>query len=81
MEHRIVGMPVPRKEAAAKITGAAQYVDDLSFPGMLHGVTVRSSEPRALIKQIRFGDGIPWQEFTIIRASDIRPQRRFAHLR
>ncbi len=71
MERRIVGTPVPRKEAVAKVTGRAEYVDDLSVPGMLHGVTVRSSEPRALIREIRFGDGIPWDEFTIVRASDI----------
>jgi CO/xanthine dehydrogenase Mo-binding subunit len=28
-----------------KVTGAARYVDDLSFPGMLHGATVRSTIP------------------------------------
>ncbi len=36
---RVVGRNVPRKEGAAKVTGAAKYIDDLSFPGMLlrHG--------------------------------------------
>src|SRR3990167_6557349 len=37
-----VGRNVPRKEGAAKVTGSARYVDDLRFPGMLHGMTVRS---------------------------------------
>lgn len=71
MERPIVGTAVPRKEAIAKVTGNAQYVDDLSFPDMLHGVTVRSGHSRALIRHIRFGEGIPWNEFTIVTAADI----------
>ncbi|MBV8829302.1 MAG: xanthine dehydrogenase family protein [Acidobacteriaceae bacterium] len=71
MGQRIVGTAVNRKEALSKVTGSAEYVDDVSLPGMLHGVTVRSSQPRALIRNIRFGDGIPWNEFTIVQAHDI----------
>ncbi len=71
MERRIVGTAVPRKEAVAKVTGAAEYVDDLAVPGMLHGITVRSGLPRASIRDIRFGEGIPWNEFTIVTARDI----------
>ena len=37
-----IGKSVPRKEGRKKVTGAALYVDDLTFPEMLHGVTVRS---------------------------------------
>jgi CO/xanthine dehydrogenase Mo-binding subunit len=40
-----VGKKVPRKEGFAKVTGAAKYIDDLTFPGMLHGATVRSTIP------------------------------------
>src|SRR5215470_7314186 len=50
-----VGKKVPRKEGVAKVTGAARYVDDLSFPGMLHGATVRSTIPRGQILSIRPG--------------------------
>ncbi|MBV9267527.1 MAG: xanthine dehydrogenase family protein [Acidobacteriaceae bacterium] len=71
MDTRLVGTAVPRKEAASKVTGTAEYVDDLALPGMLHGVTVRSSIPRGLIRGIRFGTGIPWDEVVIVRASDI----------
>jgi CO/xanthine dehydrogenase Mo-binding subunit len=67
-----VGKPVPRKEGRKKVTGQALYVDDLSFPGMLHGVTVRSSIPRGRIKNISFAGDIPWDEFTIVTAKDIR---------
>ena len=49
-----VGRSVPRKEARDKVTGRAQYVDDLSFPGMLHGATVRSPCARGRIRGIQF---------------------------
>ena len=68
---RLIGKSVPRKEGRAKVTGSARYVDDLSFPGMIYGVTVRSSAPRGRILGIHFGDGIPWEEFTIVTAKDI----------
>lgn len=71
MSQRIVGVSVPRKEGVNKITGQAKYVDDLTFPGMLYGATVRSKVPRGTITHIHFGDGIPWQEFTIVTAQDI----------
>jgi CO/xanthine dehydrogenase Mo-binding subunit len=66
-----VGKPIPRKEGRKKVTGAALYVDDLKFDGMLHGVTVRSSIPRGRIKNIAFEGDIPWHDFTIVTAKDI----------
>src|SRR4029453_6428128 len=62
---------VPRKEGRQKVTGKALYVDDISFPEMLHGVTVRSSTPRGTIKRISFNGSVPWDEFTIVTAADI----------
>src|SRR5579872_6177616 len=73
-----VGRSVPRKEGREKVTGQAQYVDDLTFPGMLHGVTVRSSVPRGRIRGIRFGETIPWHEFTVVTAADIPGQNEIA---
>src|SRR5882672_1713666 len=77
----LVGKPITRKEGRKKVTGQALYVDDLSFPGMLHGVTVRSSIARGRIKSISFDQppataggsdlNIPWNEFTIVTAKDI----------
>jgi CO/xanthine dehydrogenase Mo-binding subunit len=66
-----VGMPVPRKEGRDKVTGRAQYIDDMSLPDMLHGATVRSSIPRGKIKKITFGPDIAWDEFVIVSAKDI----------
>jgi len=66
-----IGKPVPRKEGRRKVTGQALYVDDLSFPEMLHGVTVRSPAARGRITNISFGGGIPWDDFVIVTAKDI----------
>ena len=71
MEYSQIGKSVPRKEGREKVTGAARYVDDLAFPEMIHGVTVRSSRARGKILDVQFGDGIPWNEFTIVTARDI----------
>src|SRR5438270_88506 len=70
-ETQLVGKSIPRKEGRQKVTGQALYVDDLAFPGMLYGVTVRSSIARGRIKNISFAGDIPWNEFTIVTAKDI----------
>src|ERR1700688_183056 len=66
-----VGKPVPRKEVREKTTGEAKYVNDLKFPGMLYGATVRSPVARGRICGIEFPRGLPWDEFTIVTAKDI----------
>jgi len=67
-------MAVPRKEGRDKVTGQAQYIDDMSLPGMLYGATVRSRIPRGKIRTITFGPGIPWDEFVVVSAKDIPGQ-------
>ncbi len=48
-----VGKSVPRIDAAEKVTGAVQYVDDLQFgPGLLWGKLLHSPHAHALIKRI-----------------------------
>jgi CO/xanthine dehydrogenase Mo-binding subunit len=74
----IVGAPVPRKEGRDKVTGRAQYIDDISLPGMLYGTTVRSSIPRGTIRKITFDPSINWDEFTIVSAKDIPGQNCIA---
>jgi CO/xanthine dehydrogenase Mo-binding subunit len=71
MPDKSIGKPVPRKEGRAKVTGAARYVDDLDAPGVLYGATVRSHVPRGIIRGIVFGEGIPWDEFTVVTARDV----------
>jgi CO/xanthine dehydrogenase Mo-binding subunit len=71
MQKSLIGQAVPRKEGVAKVTGRARYIDDLAFPGMLHGVTVRSSVARGRIRKIEFPGDLPWNEIVVVTAQDI----------
>ena len=64
-----VGRNVLRKEGVSKVTGAAKYIDDLSFPGMLHARTIRSTIPAGEIAAIRLD--FDTAGFTIVDVSDI----------
>ncbi len=75
---RLVGRPVLRKEGRDKVTGRARYIDDLAFPSMLYGTTVRSPSARGRICNISFEGGIPWNEFTIVTAKDVPGQNYVA---
>ena len=66
---KVVGRSVPRREGLEKVTGAARYIDDLSFPGMLYGLTVRSTIPAGEIQSIRFD--FDTTGFTIVNHTDI----------
>lgn len=48
----VVGRPLPRPDAVAKVSGAAKYTDDYVFPNMLFGATLRAGIPHAIIKRI-----------------------------
>ena len=71
MSGRFIGKSIARKEGRQKVTGRAVYVDDMEMPGMLRGATVRSPVARGRLRDIRLGNGIPWDEFTIVTAKDI----------
>ena len=66
-----IGKSVPRKEGRDKVNGAAQYIDDMTLPGMLYGATVRSQIPRGIIKKISFDPQFNWSEFVVVTAKDI----------
>ncbi len=74
---RCVGRNVPRKEGVSKVTGGAKYVDDLSFPGMLHGRTVRSTLPCGRIRSVRLPRDLAG--FTVADYRDI-PGKNFIAL-
>src|SRR3984885_2528766 len=71
MRHPIIGESVPRKEGLAKVTGKAIYTDDVTFPDMLYGATVRSQIARGKIRAIHFDPAMPWDEFVVVTAKDI----------
>jgi xanthine dehydrogenase molybdopterin-binding subunit B len=66
---RSVGRKVPRKEGVAKVTGASRYIDDISFPGMLYGATVRSTIARGEILSVTYG--FDAAGFTVVDSRDI----------
>ena len=66
---RYIGRNVVRKDGAAKTAGTARYVDDLTWPGMLYGRTIRSSIPCGEITGIRFD--FDRTGFTVVDAGDI----------
>jgi CO/xanthine dehydrogenase Mo-binding subunit len=66
---RAVGKNVRRKDGDAKVTGAAKYIDDLTFPGMLHGATIRSTVPRGAITSIKLD--FDTSGFTVVDYRDI----------
>ncbi|HYP47802.1 MAG TPA: xanthine dehydrogenase family protein molybdopterin-binding subunit [Thermoleophilaceae bacterium] len=47
-----VGRSMKRREDARMITGRAHYTDDITLPGMVHAVVVRSPEAHASITSI-----------------------------
>ncbi len=66
---RAVGRNVLRKEGVAKVTGAARYIDDLTFPSLLHGRTIRSTIPAGEITAISFD--FDQAGFTIVDHRDV----------
>jgi len=74
----VIGESSIRKEGRAKVIGAACYTDDRIVPGALHGLTIRSSAPRGILRGLVFGEGIPWDEFTVVTAADIPGRNRVA---
>lgn len=49
----VVGRSVPRLDGHAKVTGRALYTGDLSIPGMVSGVILRSTVAHARLRAVR----------------------------
>lgn len=64
-----VGSSVARKDGIGKATGGALYADDIVFPGMLFGRTIRSTIPRGRVKSIRLD--FDTTGFTIVDYCDV----------
>jgi carbon-monoxide dehydrogenase large subunit len=57
-QFKVIGKPVPPPDLYEKVTGTAQYVFDMDFPGLLHAKLVTSREPHARIKSIDFSKAL-----------------------
>ncbi len=70
-ELRYVGRSVTRREGAHKLTGRSRYIDDMHVEGALTGRTIRTTIAAGRVRDIRFPEGFPWNEFTIVTAKDL----------
>jgi len=66
---KYVGQSVVRVDAADKVRGAAKYINDIEFPGLLIGYTIRSSRQRARIVRMHIPALPPG--VTFVTADDI----------
>jgi len=66
-----VGTSPPRSDGAAKVNGDARYIDDLAFPDMLHGVTVRSTTAHARYRGFKLDPDYDWTDIVVVDFRDI----------
>ena len=69
-----VGSSIRRVDGAAKVTGRALYVDDLSMPGMLFGATVRSGIAHGILLGFERDPDFDWRGISVVTAADIPGQ-------
>jgi 4-hydroxybenzoyl-CoA reductase alpha subunit len=50
--HAVIGQPLAKVDAWAKVTGATRFADDLVLPRMAHARLLRARHPHALIRGI-----------------------------
>lgn len=74
---RTTGQTV-RRDARDKCRGRAGYLDELSFPAMLHALTLRSTIPRGRIRSVHVPPLPPG--YCIVDKNDIPGKNLFLHL-
>jgi len=77
----VVGKSVTRVDAWDKVTGRAQYIDDIPFPGCWYGGTVRSDVPRGKIVGIRQDPSFDWSQVVFVTAKDLPGPNEVAMVR
>lgn len=72
-ERKYIGRSLPSKEAPRFVTGRGQFTEDISLPGMLHAVMVRSPVAHARIVSVNAEPalGIPGP-VTVITPKDVK---------
>ena len=54
----LIGQSLPRAEDKRLLTGGGRFIDDLSFPNMVHAVTVRSAVGHGIIRSIDMSEAL-----------------------
>lgn len=72
-----VGKSIPRVDAEDKLTGKAQYIDDLQFPGQLLARVVRSPHACADIVGITLDEAFDWSQVVTFTTEEIPGENVF----
>jgi len=74
---RLVGQGVPRIDGRSKATGRLRFVEDITFPGMIHAALVMAHRPHARILEIEPSRalGIPGV-VAVVTARDVPGENR-----
>ncbi|MCD8348992.1 MAG: xanthine dehydrogenase family protein molybdopterin-binding subunit [Planctomycetaceae bacterium] len=70
-QFKYVGKPLPRLDAADKVTGKAVYIADLDIPGAWVAGVLRSPVPAGRLKGIARDPAFDWSTVTVAIAADI----------
>lgn len=71
-----VGQSIPRVDGREKVLGEARYIDDLVWPDMIFGRTVRSTVAKGRILSVTLDPAFDWNGFTVVDHRDIPPGGR-----
>lgn len=68
---KVVGKSEPRKDGWEKVTGRAQFIDDMPLEEYWYGGVLRSDVARGILKSIDRDPSFDWSTVTVITASDL----------
>ncbi|MDR0993811.1 MAG: xanthine dehydrogenase family protein molybdopterin-binding subunit [Verrucomicrobiota bacterium] len=68
---RHIGTGMLRVDAADKVRGKTQYLNDRTYPGALHATVVRSPTARGILKSLTLDPAYDWKGVTVATAEDI----------
>ncbi len=66
-----VGHSMPRVDGVAKVTGQAQYLDDLHVPHAWHGATLRSKVAHGVLEALEMDPAFDWSRVVVATATDV----------
>ena len=76
-----VGEQFKRADAAEKVLGTGQFVDDITLPGMIYAKALRSKYPRAMVNKINIEKALAHEDcVTVLTAKDV-PNNKCGHLK
>lgn len=70
-EFTIMGKPTPRRDALAKVTGAAQFAGDIRLPGMLYAKILRPPAHGARLKSVDATAAEKIPGVTVVKENDL----------